>query len=63
MQKRELIIGTYATNRDGLWTLGPWSFSPPVHAQNIVMVPGSSTPLDLSTSLTDGEPTYDPRIR
>lgn len=61
MNKRSISIGGYNTAADGLWTLGPWSFSPAVHAQNIVTVPGSSIPLDLSTALTDGEPVYNPR--
>ena len=58
---RELILGTYHTHADGRWTLTAWDFSAPVHHQNLVEVPGRSELLDLSTALTDGEPTYGSR--
>lgn len=58
---RSIILGDYDTHADGLWTLTGWTFSDPVPDENIVKVPGSSQPLDLSTALTDGEPTYSPR--
>ena len=61
MEKRKMILGGYDTAADGLWTLGPWKLSDPVYEQNIIKIPGSSEPLDLSGALTDGEPTYEPR--
>lgn len=58
---RSMTFGSYNTSANGLWTLTSWSLSDPVYKQNLVEVPGSSELLDLSTSLTDGEPTYSPR--
>ena len=58
---REMIFGSYNTHATGLWTLTAWQLSDPVYKQNLVEVPGRSEPLDLSTALTDGEPTYSSR--
>lgn len=61
MEKRKIIIGTYDTAAQG-WTLASWSFSGPAHLENLVDVPGRMKgPLDLSTTLTDGEPRYGSR--
>ena len=61
MQKRKIIIGTYDTAQEGLWTLTEWTFSKAVAQEHYVSVPGHNGPLDLSTVLTDGEPYYDSR--
>lgn len=58
--KRSLTIGEYVTADHG-WTLASCQFSPALPDQDIIRVPGSSIPLDLSTVLTDGEPTYGTR--
>lgn len=62
MEKRKIIIGTYDTALDGLWTLTAWSFSKAVANEYYADVPGHNGPLDLSTVLTDGEPYYGSRI-
>lgn len=61
MQKRKIIIGTYDTALEGLWTLSAWSFSKAVANEEYANVPGHNGPLDLSTVLTDGEPYYGSR--
>lgn len=61
MQKRKIIIGTYDTAVEGLWTLSAWEFGAASAQENYVSVPGHSGQLDLSTVLTDGEPYYDNR--
>lgn len=61
MQKRKIILGGYDSAEDGFWTLCSWKLSDPVHDQNFVKIPGSSVTLDLSTALTDDEPTYQAR--
>lgn len=61
MQKRKIIIGTYDTALEGLWTLAGWSLSRAEAYESYVEVPGHSGPLDLSTALTDGEPYYGSR--
>lgn len=61
MQKRKIIIGTYDTALEGLWTLASWTFSKAVAKESYADVPGHSGPLDLSTALTDGEPYYGSR--
>lgn len=58
MEKRKIILGSYDTALDGLWTLTGWTLSPPEYQANLVTVPGRDGPLDLSTALTDGEPRY-----
>lgn len=58
---RSMVIGPYNTHADGHWTLTAWKFDDAQYKQNLVEVPGRSELLDLSTSLTDGEPTYGPR--
>lgn len=61
MQKRKIIIGTYDTALEGLWTLSAWSFSKAIANEEYANVPGHNGPLDLSTALTDGEPYYGSR--
>lgn len=62
MIKRTIQLGDYDTAAHGLWTLGPWSFPEPPVMENLVDVPGRyKGPLDLSTALTDGVPTYGAR--
>lgn len=58
---RGMTFGSYYTHATGLWTLTAWKLSDAPHKQNLVEVPGRSEPLDLSTALTDGEPTYSSR--
>lgn len=60
MQKRKIIIGTYDTAEDGLWTLSAWALSRASAMENYAEVPGHGL-LDLSTVLTDGEPYYSNR--
>lgn len=60
-QPREILFGSYYTHATGLWTLAKWELSDAQYKQNLVEVPGRSEPLDLSTALTDGEPTYSSR--
>lgn len=59
---REIRFGEYYTHATGRWTLTKWEFSAATYKQNLVEVPGRSEPLDLSTALTDGEPTYTSRV-
>lgn len=61
MQKRKIIIGTYDTALEGLWTLAAWTLGDAEQSTNYVSVPGHSGLLDLSTVLTDGEPHYGSR--
>lgn len=61
MQKRKIIIGTYDTALEGLWTLSAWTLSKAVANESYADVPGHNGPLDLSTVLTDGEPYYGSR--
>lgn len=58
---RGMTFGSYMTYTDGRWTLTGWELSAAEYKQNLVEVPGRSELLDLSTSLTDGEPTYGSR--
>ena len=58
---RSMTFGSYHTHADGLWTLTGWKFSDATYKQTLVEIPGSSVLLDLSTSLTGGEPTYSSR--
>lgn len=58
MSKRQLILGTYKTAEDGLWTLASCKIKKASQVQNFVSVPGRFAPLNLSTALTDGEPYY-----
>lgn len=56
------MIGSYDTAVDGLWTLTGLEFTAPERSAYFVDVPGRKAgPLDLSTVLTDGEPTYGSR--
>lgn len=61
MQKRKLIIGTYDTALEGLWTLTGWTLGKAVANENYANVPGRNGALDLSTVLTDGEAYYGSR--
>lgn len=61
MEKRKLVIGTYDTDRDGLWTMSALQLTDPEYQANFQEVPGRDGPLDLSTVLTDGEPRYGSR--
>lgn len=62
MIKRTIQLGDYDTAADGLWTLAAWAFPEPAIMENLVDIPGRyKGPLDLSTALTDGVPTYSAR--
>lgn len=61
MEPRKIIIGTYDTALEGLWTLNSCHLGSAPFNEAYVKVPGHSGPLDLSTVLTDGEPYYDSR--
>lgn len=61
MQKRKLIIGTYDTAAEGLWTLSEWTLGRAPAYEKYIEIPGHSGPLDLSAALTDGEPYYGSR--
>lgn len=62
MKKRTIRLGDYDTAAHGLWTLTAWEFPTPAQDTNLVNVPGRvAGPLDLSTVLTDGEPSYGSR--
>ena len=62
MEKRGLIIGNYRTVADGQWLLTSLHFADAVQVTNFTDVPGRRKgPLDLSTALTDGDPTYGSR--
>lgn len=62
MEKRTLILGEYNTAAHGLWTLSSWTLEEPELLTNLQPVPGRiKGPLDLSTALTDGLPSYGPR--
>lgn len=58
MEKRKLIIGTYDTARDGLWTLASLTLTDPELQEHYQEVKGRDGLLDLSTAMTDGEPRY-----
>lgn len=62
MEKRTIRFGDYDTAAHGLWTLTAWEFPEPIPEENLVHIPGRyKGPLDLSTALTDGQPTYGAR--
>lgn len=62
MIKRTIQLGDYDTAAHGLWTLAAWAFPEPPAVENLVDIPGRyKGPLDLSTALTDGVPTYGAR--
>lgn len=62
MEKRTIKFGDYDTAANGLWTLAGWEFPEPEVETNLVQVHGRVMgPLDLSTTLTDGEPRYGSR--
>lgn len=61
MQKRGLKIGTYDTAAE-LWLLAELELTAPEVVTNYVDVPGRRKgPLDLSATLTDGDPVYSTR--
>ncbi len=62
MEKRALILGTYHTNYDGLWTLAALQLTDPEYQAHFQEVVGRDGPLDFSTVLTDGEPRYGSRM-
>ena len=60
-KRRGFIFGDYNTAERG-WTLTGWSFEEPELQENYVEVPGRADgPLDMSTSLTKGDPCYNSR--
>lgn len=61
MEKRKMIFGSYDTALHGLWTLAEWELTDPEYKQNFIEIPGRNGPLDLSATLTDGEPRYGSR--
>lgn len=61
MEKRKIILGTYDTARDGLWTLRSLKLTKPAQVQSFLSVPGRYARLDVSTYLTDGQPYYESR--
>ena len=61
MQKRKIIIGTYDTALEGLWTLTSCNLGKAVANEEYAKVPGRNGALDVSTVLTDGEPYYENR--
>lgn len=61
MEKRKMLFGSYDTALTGLWTLTEWALSAAEYKQNFMEVPGRDGALDLSASLTDGEPKYGSR--
>lgn len=61
MEKRKLIIGTYDSDFDGLWTLASLVLTDPEYQARFQEVIGRDGPLDFSTVLTDGEPRYGSR--
>lgn len=61
MEKRKIIIGSYDTALEGLWTLSAWDFSKAEANEEYINIPGHNGPLDISTVLTDGEPYYGSR--
>ena len=58
MNKRQLILNGYKTAEDGLFTLASCKITKASQVQTFVSVPGRFSPLDLSTTLTDGQPYY-----
>lgn len=58
MAKRQLILNGYKTAEDGLFTLASCKITKASQVQTFVSVPGRFAPLDLSTTLTDGQPYY-----
>lgn len=61
MEKRKIIIGTYDTALEGLWTLTSCNLGKAVANEEYAKVPGRNGALDVSTVLTDGEPYYENR--
>lgn len=59
MIKRGIIFGDYDTAAKD-WTLREWKLAAAEQETNFITVPGG-IPLDASTVLTDGEPTYKSR--
>ena len=61
MEKRAVTLGAYNTAQTGLWTLTGLELSSPTFQTNLVQIPGRDGPLDLSASLTNGQPRYNSR--
>lgn len=61
MKNRALILGTYNTDYDGLWTLAALQLTDPEYQQHFVEVKGRDGLLDFTGALTDGEPRYTSR--
>lgn len=62
MEKRKILIGTYDTAIEGLWTLSAWGFEDPTLIESYIDIPGRiDGPLDASTALTDGDALYGAR--
>lgn len=59
MIKRKIVFGTYDTALFG-WTLCEFAFPEPDYQAKFLEIPGG-IPLDASTGLTDGEPSYNNR--
>ena len=57
MEKRKIIIGTYDTALEGLWTLSAWTLGRAEAVEEYVNIPGHGM-LDISTAVTEGEPYY-----
>lgn len=60
MKKRNIILGSYHTAAHG-WTLTGWSLTPAAEKTNYVDKVGGDGSWDLSTTLTDGIPTFSDR--
>lgn len=58
--KRGFIFGSYNTAQQ-LWTLTEWELADAEYKQNFMDVPGRDGPLDMSGTLTGGEPRYGSR--
>lgn len=61
MEKRALVLGTYHTDYDGLWTLAALKLTDPEYQAHFQEITGRDGPLDFSTVLTDGEPRFGSR--
>lgn len=57
MQKRGMIFGSYNTAGNG-WTLASWTFPAAEQKTYFVDRPGGNGSWDLSTAMTDDQPTY-----
>lgn len=60
MEKRKLILDSYDTAADGLWTLAACVLTKGEQVQTFIDVPGRYAPIDLTDYETDGQPYYGP---